>query len=198
MNDLIVSEYFYSLQGEGARAGTPTMFIRLQGCKAKNACFRSGVVCDTEFESGRPMTLDELAGICRESGATSITWTGGEPLGQLTAEHVAHIKSLGFHQSLETSGLLPAPDGLDFICVSPKVAEHVLARNFAKVSELRYVRHVGQSIPVPSVEADHYWLSPHSNGDMIDQANLRHCIALCLKNPKWRLSVQQHKLWRVL
>lgn len=197
-NKLQVSEYFYSLQGEGARAGTPTMFVRLQGCKAKNACFASGIRCDTEFESGREFTLEDIAGKCDAVGVRSITWTGGEPLGQLTEQHVNFFKARGIHQSVETSGLFPAPDGLDFICVSPKVAEHVVASNFSKVNELRYVRHAGQSIPIPSIAADHYWISPHSNGNQIDQANLRHCIELCLANPIWKLSVQQHKLWGVL
>ena len=57
---LKVNEIFYSLQGEGARAGEPSIFIRLTGCSAKNACYKSGVVCDTEFESGRMLTLEEI------------------------------------------------------------------------------------------------------------------------------------------
>ncbi len=87
---LKISEIFYSLQGEGARAGTPTVFIRLQGCKAKHACAAAGIKCDTEFESGKEMTLQEVvswisnnAPNCRE-----ITWTGGEPTDQLTNEIV--------------------------------------------------------------------------------------------------------------
>jgi organic radical activating enzyme len=104
--NLNISEIFYSLQGEGARVGTPTVFIRLQGCKAKNACFAAGIMCDTEFESGSEWSLesiikwiDENAARCKE-----ITWTGGEPLDQLTDEIIAFFKDQGFYQAVETSG----------------------------------------------------------------------------------------------
>lgn len=198
---LKVSEIFYSLQGEGARAGTPTFFIRLQGCKAKNACYALGIRCDTEFESGKEMTVEQLMDwlIAKNPECKEITWTGGEPLDQLTEEHIAFFKQKGYFQAIETSGLHPAPKGLDFICVSPKVAEHVVKKNFPDgVTELRYVRHAGQEIPVPSITAAHYWISPHSDGFEINTENLKHCINLCLKHPLWKLSVQQHKLWNVL
>jgi organic radical activating enzyme len=198
---LKVSEIFYSLQGEGARAGTPTIFIRLQGCKAKDACFASGVRCDTEFESGKAWAVNELAGWIEKNapGCKEITWTGGEPLDQLTDEVIAYFKNCGFYQAVETSGLHPAPLGIDFICVSPKVAEHVVSRNFPQgVSELRYVRHAGQQVPEPKIKAAHYWISPHSDGFTINSVNLKHCIELCKESPKWKLSVQQHKLWNIL
>lgn len=199
MLSLRVSEIFYSLQGEGARAGRPTVFVRLQGCKTKDACYAAGIRCDTEFESGREMTVLELKTLIAIHPSREITWTGGEPLDQLTNEHVAFFADHGFFQAVETSGLRPAPSGLDFICVSPKVAEHVVARNFPDgVTELRYVRHAGQGIPEPQTKAQHLWLSPHSDGGRINDENLRHCIRLCLENPPWRLSVQQHKLWGVL
>jgi organic radical activating enzyme len=198
---LKVSEIFYSLQGEGARAGVATVFIRLQGCKAKHACFSMGIKCDTEFESGKEYSLEDIiqwlnkfAPKCKE-----ITWTGGEPLDQLTEEIIAFFSNRGYYQAVETSGLHPAPKGIDFICVSPKVAEHVVKKNFPDgVTELRYVRHAGQDIPQPQVPAQHLWLSPHSNGKELDGDNLQHCIQLCLENPAWRLSIQQHKIWNVL
>ena len=198
---LNVSEIFFSLQGEGARIGTPTVFIRLQGCKAKNACFAAGIKCDTEFESGKEMDINEIFEWLRKNApfCSEITWTGGEPLDQLTEEIVLIFKKSGFFQAVETSGLHPAPKGIDFICVSPKVAEHVIKKNFPDgVSELRYVRHKGQSIPAPSITAEHYWLSPHSDGFTINSENMKHCIELCLNNPKWKLSLQNHKLWNIL
>ena len=199
--NLKVSEIFYSLQGEGARIGTPTIFIRLQGCKAKFACAASGIKCDTEFESGKEMTLEQIvkwielnANQCKE-----ITWTGGEPLDQLTEEIVMHFKSLGYYQAIETSGLHPCVNGIDFVCVSPKVAEHIVAKNFPDgVTELRYVRHKGQTIPEPSIKAEHYWISPHSDGFNINSENLKHCINLCIENGKWKLSLQNHKIWNIL
>jgi organic radical activating enzyme len=196
-----VSEIFYSLQGEGARTGTPTVFIRLQGCKAKNACYTSGVRCDTEFESGSAYTLEELLLKVEQvaKGCKEITWTGGEPTDQLTKDMIQFFKQHGYYQAIETSGLNPVPDGIDFICVSPKVAEHVIAKNFPNgVNELRYVRHQGQTIPSPAIEAEHYWISPHSDGFTINGTNLQHCIQLCLNNPKWKMSVQNHKLWNIL
>ena len=199
--NLNVSEIFYSLQGEGARVGTPTVFIRLQGCKTKNACMAYGVVCDTEFESGKEMSLEAIKTWLNNNsnGCKEITWTGGEPLDQLTDEIVSYFKELGYYQAIETSGLKPSVKGLDFTCVSPKVAEHVVKKNFPDgVTELRYVRHKGQDIPQPSVKADHYWLSPHSDGYEINSENMKHCIQLCLDNPQWKLSLQNHKIWNVI
>lgn len=197
---LNVSEIFYSLQGEGARAGTPTIFIRLQGCKAKNACYALGIKCDTEYESGREYDIDELIKNIQElTDCKEITWTGGEPTDQLTDEIVEYFKEKGYYQAIETSGLNKVPKGIDFICVSPKVAEHVIQKNFPdEIDELRYVRHKGQEIPQPSIKAKNYYISPHSDGFTINAENVRHCINLCLDNPKWRMSVQQHKLWNVL
>lgn len=203
---LRVNEIFFSLQGEGARAGTANIFIRLQGCKTKDACFAGGIRCDTEFESGREMTIKELdeainafipSGKIRRDNPW-IIWTGGEPAQQLTDEFVGYF-AVQFHQAIETSGLLPVPYGLHHVCVSPKVAEHVIAKNFPKgVDELRYVRHAGQDIPQPSIEAKHYFISPHSDGDQLNAENLKHCIELIKQNPKWKLSLQLHKVWNIL
>ena len=199
---LNVSEIFYSLQGEGARAGTATFFIRLQGCKAKMACYASGIRCDTEFESGSEWTLDKIVNWLEKENkdCKEITWTGGEPLDQLTEDIAMYFKDKGYYQAVETSGLHSAPNGLDFVCVSPKVAEHVIQKNFKDngVTELRYVRHKGQEVPQPKVKAEHYWISPHSDGFTINNENVKHCINLCLQNPKWKLSVQTHKLWNIL
>jgi organic radical activating enzyme len=197
---LRVSEIFYSLQGEGARVGTPTVFIRLSGCKAKFACAAAGIKCDTEFESGKDMTLREIhEWILMNANSKEITWTGGEPTDQLTEEIVKYFKVLGFYQAIETSGLNSCPAGIDFVCVSPKVAEHIVAKNFPLgVHELRYVRHKGQDVPKPLTIAKYYWLSPHSDGFNINSDNMKHCIDLCLSNPKWRLSLQNHKIWNIL
>jgi len=196
---LKISEIFYSLQGEGARAGTATIFIRLQGCKAKFACASMGIKCDTEFESGKEYSLEQLYNFIKDMPSWEITWTGGEPTDQLTDEIVSYFKQKGYYQAIETSGLNPVCNGLDFVCISPKVAEHIIKKNFSNgCDELRYVRHKGQDIPQPAIEAKHYWISPHSDGFTINAENLKHCIELCLQNPKWKLSVQNHKLWNIL
>lgn len=198
--NLNVSEIFYSLQGEGVRAGVPSIFIRLQGCKAKYACAASGVKCDTEFESGKQISVKDLAiKIGLLTSCKEIVWTGGEPTDQLTDKIVQYFGDLGFYQCIETSGLNPVPKGIDFITLSPKVAEHILEKNFPNgVMEIKYVRHKGQEIPQPKVNAMNYIISPHSDGFTINSENVRHCIDLCLQNSTWRLSVQQHKIWKVL
>lgn len=197
---LNVSEIFYSIQGEGGRAGSANVFVRLQGCKTKDACYAAGIRCDTEFESGRPMELAAIADWIDANApeAKAIIWTGGEPAQQLTDVHVEYFKAHGFYQAIETSGLLSVPTGIDYVCVSPKVAEHVIAKNFKSVDELRYVRHAGQEIPQPSVTAKHYFLSPHFDGNRMNEANLQHCIDLVKRHPKWTLSIQLHKLLKVL
>lgn len=198
---LNLSEQFYSLQGEGARAGEPSYFFRLQGCKTKNACYAAGIRCDTEFESGDPVTLEDLLVLLRLTPAKWIVWTGGEPLDQLTGPVTDFFREHGYLQALETSGLHPIPEGckFDHVTVAPKVAEHVIAKNFPDgVDELRYVRHKGQSIPAPSVKAKYYYLSPHFDGFNPNTENVRHCIDLCERNPQWRLSIQLHKLLRIL
>ena len=200
-----VTEIFRTLQGEGARAGEPSVFVRFSGCSAKHACAASGVVCDTEFESGQEYTAGELLDAVRRiAGAIRwIVWTGGEPADQLTDNLVTLFHDQGFQQQIETSGVRPVPPGLDWVTVSPKVAEHILARHFPlradgfHVDELKYVRHAGQAVPVPSLTAKVLCLSPHADGDRVPPADVAHCIELCLNNPPSRVSVQQHKLWRV-
>src|SRR5258706_16156753 len=87
---MLISEIFYSLQGEGKRTGEPSIFIRLAGCSAKYACYAGGVLCDTEFESGKEMTCEEILHWISLHGNSCkwIVWTGGEPADQLTDEIV--------------------------------------------------------------------------------------------------------------
>ena len=209
---LPISEIFYSLQGEGARTGTANIFVRIQGCKAKNACYAMGIKCDTEFTSGKDVTLPDLLEMIQgySTECKNIIWTGGEPADRITDEVVDFFHKAGYYQCIETSGLFPVAKDLDFVSVSPKVAEHVVQKNFnhkgkpgkdatrPHINELRYVRHDGQDIPVPDMEADHYFLSPHFDGYDANWSNIGHCQKLILNNPKWKLSVQDHKLWNVL
>jgi len=191
---LKINEIFYSIQGEGARAGEPSIFIRLSGCDL--ACG----FCDTEFESGEELSLVDLLLRIEKWPCRWIVWTGGEPMLQLNDEIVSFFHMRGYKQACESNGNHPIPTGIDWKVVSPKVAEHVLKRNFPQgVDELRYVRHAGHlNVPEPKIEAKHYFLSPIFNGNTMDAANVKHCMALCLKNPKWKLSLQLHKLIGVL
>ena len=198
-----VNEIFYSLQGEGIRAGTANIFVRFAGCNLK--CSKddpeSGFDCDTEFNSFEKITAKMLVEKATSmSFCRNVIFTGGEPGAQLDAELIAEFRKQGkYHLAIETNGTFALPDGLDWITVSPKSAMHTLRQK--RANEVKLVRHAGQ-MPISGiqqiVEADYYLLSPAFNADgSIDQDALRHCIELVKTNPTWRLSVQQHKYWRV-
>jgi len=193
MRQLRVSEMFYSLQGEGVRAGTPTWFIRLAGCN--KAC----AFCDTDHSEGKFVEPEILVEKILASSCRAVVWTGGEPLLELTAEHIALFKTAGIYQAVETNGSIRPPDGLDWVTVSPKVPNDELEETFSGlvVDELKYVIGENDLLPSPTVQARHYCLSPMFDGDVCNPRALRRCIALCLENPRWRLSVQQHKLWGI-
>jgi 7-carboxy-7-deazaguanine synthase len=193
-----VNEIFHSLQGEGARAGEASVFVRLAGCNL--ACRRDthGFDCDTEFTSGVPMPAAAIASEARRI-APSCEWivlTGGEPTLQVDAELVAALRAAEFRLAIETNGTNPVPDGIEWITVSPKSAEHTLAQ--LEATEVKYVRALGQAVPRTRVNASHYFISPaFAASGALDRETLAHCIRLCLENPKWKLSTQQHKLWNV-
>ena len=192
--NLNVNEIFYSLQGEGIRAGFPSIFIRLTGCNLTCG------FCDTEFESGKTISIEELAKYISKFPCKEIVWTGGEPGLQLTKEIIEYFKTLGYFQAIETNGSVKIPDNIDHITLSPKVAEHVITKNFPNgVTELKYVIHVGKlTHPNPGTTSKYYWLSPQSNGDVINSDNLKHCIKLCLEDSKWKLTLQTQKVLKVL
>ena len=196
-----VNEIFYSLQGEGARSGEASLFVRLQGCSAKYACYESGVICDTEFESGQEIDIEKIASIGIKHKAPWIIWTGGEPTDQLTDQIIDYFRDSGFKQSIECSGIKQPPE-MDWIVLSPKIAEHAILKRWKErdgfhCDELRWVRNSGQAAPETKIKAKSYYISPHFDGFNENNENINHCIELCLKNPRWKLSVQQHKLWKI-
>ena len=197
MERYLVNEIFYSLQGEGVRAGTPNLFLRLSRCNLECKVETHGFDCDTEFESGRWMPIDEILAEFRAL-SESCGWvilTGGEPALQADRELIDRLHAAGYKLAIETNGSFPLPEGIDWITVSPKVAEHAIRQRTAH--EVKYVRGYGQAIPKTVVEAEHYLISPAFEGADIDPRTLDWCIRLCKENPPWRLSVQQHKLWKV-
>jgi 7-carboxy-7-deazaguanine synthase len=197
MKQYAVNEIFYSLQGEGVRAGTPNLFLRFAGCNLACRQETHGFDCDTEFVSSRKMTIDEITTELHDlsSDCKWIILTGGEPGLQLEAELLNNLHLLGYKLAIETNGSIALPDGLDWITVSPKVAEHAIRQRTAH--EVKYVRGYGQGIPKTVVEAEHYLISPAFNGADLDGKTLDWCIRLVKENPPWRLSVQQHKWWSV-
>ena len=191
-----INEIFYSLQGEGARAGTPNVFIRFAGCDL--AC----TFCDTEFESYVEMTAEEIMDKVMRLAPPerSVILSGGEPALQYDEDFHNALRGAGVtFIAIETNGGTKLPRGhVDWVSCSPKVAEHVVARNFPEgVDELRYVRHAGQGIPRPKASGTHLYLSPEFNGESLNRDSLKHCIKLIKENPEWKLSVQQHKFWGV-
>jgi len=196
-----INEIFYSIQGEGIRAGTANVFVRFSGCNLKCAVDDpdSGFDCDTEFTSGVSMDRDRLMreiAAADTSKSRNVILTGGEPSLQIDKELITMLIGFSYHIAIETNGTTPLPDGIDWVCCSPKSAEHTLRLEYA--DEVKYVRHEGQGIPKPSVKSKNYLLSPKFNPDgTIDRRSLAHCIDLVKQNPKWRLSVQQHKFWNV-
>jgi 7-carboxy-7-deazaguanine synthase len=193
----LVNEIFYSLQGEGVRAGTPNLFLRLARCNQQCRVETHGFDCDTEFESGRWLTAPEIAAEARQL-ASSCGWlilTGGEPALQVDAELIEVLHQAGLQLAIETNGSVELLPGIDWITVSPKVAEHAIRQRTAH--EVKYVRGYGQALPRTVVTAEHYLLSPAFDGGELDRRALDWCIRLCKENPPWRLSLQQHKLWGV-
>lgn len=199
MNKYRINEIFYSIQGEGMRMGTPNVFVRFSGCnmdchrghQEPNASFD----CDTEFVSGRSMTTDkiiEFAESLTGGDIPGVIFTGGEPGLQLDGELVGAFNKAGAHTAIETNGTINVAGlGLDWITMSPKVAEHAIRTE--RVSEIKYVRNVGQGIPRPSAKSDYKLISPAFRGQTLDPLAVEWCQKLVMENPAWRLSLQVHK-----
>jgi 7-carboxy-7-deazaguanine synthase len=196
-----INEIFYSLQGEGVRAGTPNLFLRFTGCNETCAVETHGFDCDTEFASGRALTIEQILSELAEAqsaGGARPTWiilTGGEPGLQVDRELIDALHAAGYQLAIETNGSIALPEGIDWITVSPKVAEHAIRQLVA--NEVKYVRNHGQGIPRTVVQAEHKLISPAFSGDQLDPRSLAWCVQLVKQNPEWRLSIQMHKSWRI-
>ena len=190
---LIVNEIFYSLQGEGGRVGKPSIFIRLSKCNLRCS------FCDTEFDSGEEMTLDEILNEIAEFGCKWIVWTGGEPTLQLTDEMVYFFKERGFLQAIETNGTRKVPEGIDYITCSPKQHFEKVRDLIPHAHEFRFPIQKGDLLPDLSVLpiAENYYLSPIFDADQANNENIDYCVQLIKENPKWSLSIQLHKLIQI-
>jgi 7-carboxy-7-deazaguanine synthase len=203
MSGYQVNEIFLSVQGEGMRAGTLNVFVRFSGCNMQcdmepGPLSPGGFACDTEFVSGRKLTLEELVKEISETGALcrSVIFTGGEPGLQVDWDLAVALKEQGYYLAIETNGTIDVANlCLDWVACSPKVAEHALKLRHAR--ELRYVRGYGQGIPRPVIQAEHKLLSPAFDSHELNPRTLQWVIGLIRANPDWRLSVQMHNLWKV-
>lgn len=188
-----VNEIFYSLQGEGFFTGTPAVFVRLSGCNL--ACD----FCDTDHFRGREMTVREIVEEVASYPASHVVITGGEPSLQLTAELVDALHAAGRFVQVETNGTRPLPENVDWITCSPKAAPVLLPH----AAELKLVFNSepsnGSLFPQPSdfeeFPAIHRFLQPCDTGDPSRNAAIMEaCVAYIKAHPRWRLSLQTHKL----
>ncbi len=202
-----VKEIFYTLQGEGAQAGRAAVFCRFAGCNLWNGREdgRAEAVCrfcDTDFvgvdgEGGGRFAeagtlADAIAATWRgERGAPFIVFTGGEPLLQLDAALLDAVHARGFTCAVETNGTRPAPAEVDWVCVSPKAGAPL---ELTRGDELKLVYpQVGMDpADMEDLAFDHFWLQPMDGAGRIE--NTRAAVAYCLAHPRWRLSVQTHKV----
>jgi 7-carboxy-7-deazaguanine synthase (Cx14CxxC type) len=212
-----VKEIFYTLQGEGMNAGRPAVFCRFSGCNlwTGREQDRHDAVCrfcDTDFvgigpDGGRFADATSLAEAVLSrwptvsdgravEGRPLVVCTGGEPLLQLDAEAVHALHERGFEVAVETNGTRLPPPGIDHVCVSPKAdAPLVLTRGH----ELKLV--YPQSHPAAQPERflhldfREFLLQPLDAGDAeTTRRNVRAALDYCLAHPRWRLSLQTHKL----
>ena len=189
-----INEIFYSLQGEGHWTGTPAVFIRFSGCNL-HCDF-----CDTEHNSGQELSVDEIISEASKYPTLHIIFTGGEPTLQLTRSLVDRLHQLGKYLHIETNGTLPLPDGLDktidWITVSPKDAPVKIQR----IDELKVIFHgAGQNMAsfdtLPVTHADCRYLQPCDVNNPDSNARIiADTIDYIKQHPKWRLSLQTHKL----
>jgi len=185
------------LSFQGLRAGSPSIFLRFSGCNLQCNKEEDGFDCDTEFVSGHKWSLVDLVKEFKEI-APQCDWivlTGGEPTLQVDDELIDHFQTEGYKLAIETNGTRAVNPKIDWITVSPKVAEHALKQKTAH--EVKYVRSYGMGIPKSQVKAEHYFISPAFEGDHLPQKNLDWCVKLAKENQPWKLNVQMHKAWQV-
>jgi 7-carboxy-7-deazaguanine synthase (Cx14CxxC type) len=201
-----IKECFYTLQGEGAQAGRPAVFLRFAGCnlwsgreedRAKAVCN----FCDTEFvgtdgdgggKFATPEALAEwVASRWPGGGKPYVVCTGGEPLLQLDEAAIQALHAKGFEVAVETNGTQPAPAGLDWICVSPKADAPVVLTQGHEL-KLVFPQPLAQPERFEHLQFEHFFLQPMDG--LLKTRNTRAAIDYCLAHPQWRLSVQTHKV----
>ncbi|GGO75763.1 7-carboxy-7-deazaguanine synthase [Marinobacterium nitratireducens] len=203
-----VKEMFYTLQGEGAQSGRPAVFCRFAGCNlwSGREQDRSGAICDfcdTDFvgtdgqNGGKFATPQELATAARSfwpahgGGKPYLVCTGGEPALQLDAALIEAFHAAGFEIAVETNGTRPLPDGIDWICVSPKAGTELVVTRGQEL-KLVYPQLLAPPERFDRLEFEHFYLQALDGPDA--PRHQRQCIEYCLAHPQWKLSLQSHKI----
>lgn len=206
-----VKEIFYTLQGEGAQAGRPAVFCRFAGCnlwsgREEDRASATCRFCDTDFvgtdgvNGGKFPTADALAEAVDAQWPAGrpvrkyVVFTGGEPLLQLDLALVEAMHARGFEVAIETNGTLPVPEGVDWVCVSPKQGTTLAV---SRGDELKLVLpQEGQDLGAfEKLDFSHFFLQPMDGPDKARNTQL--AIEACKANPVWRLSIQTHKLLQI-
>ena len=206
-----VKEIFYTLQGEGANSGRSAVFCRFTGCNlwSGHEVDRSDAVCnfcDTNFvgidgvNGGMFEEATELAQTVDKIWNANVTnkknkfivCTGGEPLLQLDVLLIEAFHKVGFEIAVETNGTQPAPPNIDWICVSPKIKASDLVIKSGNELKFVYPQETIQPEQFENFEFDLFYLVPMDGENK--QRNTQLTLEYCLKNPKWKLNLQMHKL----
>ncbi len=201
-----VKELFRTLQGEGGQSGRAAVFCRFGGCNLWSGREedRAGAICafcDTDFVGidgqggGRFASAAALAaGIAACWGPDPlrryVVFTGGEPLLQLDRVLIDAVHAQGFEIAIETNGTLPAPEGIDWICVSPKSGAAFVQRSGTEL-KLVFPQPGLDPRQLEGLDFRHFWISPMDGPDRA--AHTRAAVAFCLAHPRWRLNLQAHK-----
>jgi 7-carboxy-7-deazaguanine synthase len=201
-----VKEIFLTLQGEGAHAGRAAVFCRFAGCnlwsgREEDRASAICRFCDTDFVGmdgtlgGRYATADAFADsiAAQWTGAAThryVVLTGGEPLLQVDKAFVDALHARGFEIGIETNGTIAPPDGIDWLCVSPKAGADL---RVTKGHELKLVYPQADARPedFTGLAFERFSLQPMDGPDAAD--NTARAIDYCLQHPQWRLSLQTHK-----
>lgn len=205
-----VKEIFYTLQGEGANTGRPAVFCRFAGCNLWSGRERHRdkaicQFCDTDFVGtegpggGKFKTPQDLAQAVAQAWPREaapdprpfVVCTGGEPLLQLDEKLLFSLHVRGFQVAVETNGTRLAPAGLDWICVSPKAGTRLVLRSGSEL-KLVYPQQAAPPEHFDQLDFEHFYLQPMDGASRLE--NTRLAIRYCLEHPKWRLSLQTHKL----
>jgi 7-carboxy-7-deazaguanine synthase (Cx14CxxC type) len=201
-----VKEIFFTLQGEGAQAGRAAVFLRFAGCNLWNGLEKDRAeaicdFCDTDFvgidgqNGGKYKSATDLAArvwsMWPGGGEPLVVCTGGEPLLQLDADLIEALHGHGLEVAVETNGTLPAPEGIDWICVSPKQGADWVLRSGQEL-KLVYPQVGLEPKQFEGAAFDHFFLQPMDGPDRTDHTKA--AVDYCLAHPKWRLSLQMQKL----